>query len=101
MTVVDLLFVLIVVVRGGACLARHGNLDRVGRRRVSLFSATTLPMLIALSEVSVRTEVMSRSKRRGDDRRRVHPVLAPPALAVRGAEELNADQPRPDGELSS
>ena len=98
---VVLLFVLIVVVRGGAVWLWHGNLDRVGRRRVSLFSATTLPMLIALSEVSVRTEVMSRQSAAVMIGAGVISVLVLPALAVRGAEELNADQPRPDGELSS
>ena len=98
---VVLLFVLVVVVRGGTVWLWHSNLDRVGRRRVSLFSATTLPMLIALSEVSVRTELMSRQSAAVMIGAGVISVLVLPALAVRGTEALQTDPPAQEGELSS
>lgn len=81
--VVVLLFVLILVVRGGTVWLWHGNLDPVGRRRVALLSSTTLPMLIALTEVSVRTDLMSRSSAAIVIGAGVISVLVLPALAVR------------------
>ncbi len=82
--VVIVLFLLILVTRGGTVWLWHGNLDPVGRRRVALFSATTLPMLIALTEVSVRTDLMSRSSAAIVIGAGVISVLVLPALAVRG-----------------
>ncbi|MEO8108316.1 MAG: sodium:proton exchanger, partial [Actinomycetes bacterium] len=69
----------------------HGNLDPVGRRRVSLLSATTLPMLIALSEVSVRTDLMSRQSAAIMIGAGVISVLVLPALAVRGVDQPNQE----------
>ena len=81
---VVLLFGLMVVVRGGTVWLWHGNLPRTDRRRVSLFSATTLPMLIALSEVSVRSDLMTRQSAAVMIGAGVISVLVLPALAVRG-----------------
>jgi Kef-type K+ transport system membrane component KefB len=99
---VVLLFVLLVVVRGGTVWLWHSNLDKVGRRRVSLFSATTLPMLIALSEVSVRTELMSRESAAIMIGAGVISVLVLPALALRGmpGRPTSPPEPRQEDELS-
>ena len=58
-------------------------------------------MLIALSEVSVRTEVMSRQSAAVMIGAGVISVLVLPALAMRGSEALQADPPRQEGALTS
>ena len=83
------LFILMVLVRGGSVYAVHRKLERLERRRLALFGATALPLLVALSQIGVETGQMGTDSAAALVGAGVLSVLILPILATRGIERTS------------
>jgi len=85
-----LFFFLLLAVRGGSVYFMHFNLPRDQRRRLALFSATALPLLVALAEIGMETGNMHPENAAALVGAGALSVLIFPFLALRGIENEKA-----------
>lgn len=84
-------FVLMVLVRGGSVYLVHGSFPRVQRRQLALFSATSLPLLVALSQIGIESGQMGTDSGAALVGAGVLSVLILPLLAIRGKTKTTPD----------